>query len=64
MCNHTMVDGRKGRFARNVDHDHETGEVRGILCNCCNKVIGYAYEDTAILESAIKYLKSYEKKTF
>jgi len=39
-----------------VDHDHETGEIRGILCNNCNAMIGFAADDTGVLESAINYL--------
>lgn len=39
-----------------IDHDHETGKVRGILCNHCNVMIGMAKEDLSILEKAIKYL--------
>lgn len=33
------VCGREGKL--NVDHDHETGEFRGILCYRCNIVEGY-----------------------
>jgi hypothetical protein len=40
-----------------VDHDHETGKVRGLLCSYCNQVIGDAKEDIVILENAITYLK-------
>lgn len=39
-----------------VDHNHETGEVRGILCSTCNLVLGHAREDTNILYRAIVYL--------
>ena len=39
-----------------VDHNHETGEVRGILCDSCNKGIGYLKDNIMILENAIKYL--------
>ncbi|KKN76104.1 hypothetical protein LCGC14_0372990 [marine sediment metagenome] len=38
-----------------VDHDHETGEVRGILCVRCNIGIGYL-RDADVLEMAKKYL--------
>ena len=57
ICGHEMVDGRVGRYCRNTDHIHGTKKLRGILCNCCNKVIGYAYDDISVLENAIKYLK-------
>jgi hypothetical protein len=39
-----------------VDHNHETGEVRGILCSMCNMMLGHARESTNILYKAIVYL--------
>lgn len=39
-----------------VDHNHTTGEVRGLLCNHCNTGIGLLKENPVILQSAIKYL--------
>lgn len=45
-----------------VDHCHETGEIRGILCRPCNTALGSFKEDCKILENAIKYLKGGDKK--
>jgi hypothetical protein len=39
-----------------VDHDHNTGKFRGILCNNCNSAIGFFAESITTLSSAIKYL--------
>lgn len=39
-----------------VDHDHDTGEVRGLLCWNCNVGIGLFKEDTELLEKVIKYI--------
>lgn len=39
-----------------IDHCHETGEVRGILCRKCNQGIGYFDERCDILESAKEYI--------
>jgi hypothetical protein len=40
-----------------VDHSHETGKVRGILCFNCNSGLGMFKDSPENLESAIKYLK-------
>jgi len=39
-----------------VDHNHETGEVRGLLCNSCNVAIGLLKDSPAVLEAAKEYL--------
>lgn len=39
-----------------VDHNHITGEIRGLLCNDCNSLLGFAKENVEILQSAINYL--------
>lgn len=45
-----------------VDHDHETGEIRGLLCNYCNPGIGYFKNDPLRLALAAKYLQKFNKK--
>lgn len=39
-----------------VDHNHETGQVRGLLCNKCNIGIGVFLEDILLFEKAKDYL--------
>ena len=47
--------GRPRRLA--VDHDHETGEVRGLLCAPCNQTIGLMDESPERLKAVIQYLQ-------
>lgn len=39
-----------------VDHNHETGKIRGLLCGPCNMAIGLFRDDTHSLSKAIQYL--------
>lgn len=39
-----------------IDHNHETGEVRGTLCHGCNVAIGFMHEDPKRLVAAAHYL--------
>lgn len=40
-----------------VDHDHATGAVRGLLCGRCNKAIGMFKDSEELMLKAIEYLK-------
>lgn len=49
--------GRTGKqFRLSVDHCHETGVIRGLLCQKCNRAIGLMNDDPALLRKAISYL--------
>jgi len=39
-----------------VDHNHNTGEIRGLLCTRCNTAIGLLQDDIDLLAKAISYL--------
>lgn len=45
-----------------VDHDHETGEIRGLLCGSCNAGIALLCEAPETLEAAIAYLKFHKRE--
>ncbi len=40
-----------------VDHNHETGKVRGLLCNSCNMGIGNFKDNIDLLLDVIEYLR-------
>lgn len=43
-----------------VDHNHETGEVRGLLCHFCNVSLGRMGDSLDRLYRAVSYLEEYE----
>jgi hypothetical protein len=36
ICNAELIEGNKGKNKKTLDHDHNTGEFRNIVCNACN----------------------------
>lgn len=53
------VCGGKRLYALNVDHDHTTGFVRGLLCRRCNgQLLTAARNDPELLERAAAYLRN------
>lgn len=55
ICKKEHIAG-KPRLA--VDHDHVTGELRGLLCWGCNRKLGVFLDDVGHLEAAYYYAKN------
>lgn len=61
ICNIDLPDlmvyeSRRRGYA--IDHNHDTGEFRSILCLNCNSLLGMSGDNPDILEKATKYLKT------
>lgn len=46
-----------------IDHCHETGVVRGLLCANCNQALGKLRDDPRIMRAAIDYVEAYQERT-
>jgi hypothetical protein len=55
ICGNRNGNGRQ----LSIDHDHATGVVRGLLCDRCNPMLGYARDRIEVLQAAIGYLRKY-----
>ena len=55
---HEIQNGKR----LNIDHDHQTGKYRGLLCVRCNIGIGYFKDNTNTLGKAIDYLSTHQEK--
>lgn len=53
ICSNKCITGRKLA----IDHNHETGLIRGLLCTNCNQGIGKFKENIKYFYKAIEYLK-------
>lgn len=49
------VDIRTGH----QDHDHETGEMRGVLCQKCNQALGLLQDNAATVDGLSEYRKTF-----
>jgi len=58
ICARQLEVGGAKTLRPHVDHCHSSGSVRGILCNSCNRALGYFKDNTQTLANAIKYLEA------
>ncbi len=54
VCLRELITGTKGDKRACVDHDHETGAVRGLLCHRCNVFLGML-DNHALRDAAMNY---------
>lgn len=59
ICGADTPRAAKPHFA--VDHDHVTGQVRGVLCHPCNTGIGQLQDDPNVIAAALKYVRKHRQ---
>lgn len=62
VCAICFDPSREGDRGLVVDHDHETGAVRALLCARCNSAIGLLGDDPGTVSSAMRYLEKHHAR--
>ena len=63
LTDHGHCDICNGAVLLCIDHDHSTGQVRGVLCRDCNLALGLVKDDLNTLEKMIGYLLKFIVKS-
>jgi hypothetical protein len=63
VCAICQSPPRFGRKHLDVDHDHSTGDIRGLLCSPCNTALGLLGEDPSRVIRLASYLREHQCKT-
>lgn len=58
LCNRPSLNNRR----LDIDHNHVTGVVRGLICNKCNLALGLVNENIPTLKKMVRYLNADSKR--
>lgn len=59
ICGGDHPGGRFGNW--HIDHDHNSGAVRGVLCSWCNTALGLLGDDPERMDRAAEYLRNHTR---
>jgi hypothetical protein len=62
ICNTEFNEQSKKYKQINIDHDHNTLKVRGILCSPCNRALGLLKDNVEAIENMINYIKKHNNE--
>lgn len=57
ICKQPETEGKMGKLT--MDHDHETGYNRQILCGMCNRGLGHFKDNPELLRAAANYIEEH-----
>lgn len=55
-----ICGNKPGKYPLNVDHEHKSGYIRGLLCQRCNRGLGLIGDNLVRAELAVEYLRKFE----
>lgn len=58
-CGREQEDGARHVDRLQVDHDHSTGAVRGLLCSTCNRALGFLSDSPTRVEQLLTYIRKF-----
>lgn len=61
ICGDPPAGGNTSMSRLHVDHDHDTGKNRALLCGRCNTGLGQLREDVRILKNMIAYIEKHKE---
>lgn len=61
ICEKSLSKIQVDSHEQHLDHCHQTGQYRGLLCRACNHLLGLAGDRPEVLEAAAEYLRRFNE---